>query len=350
MPEMMKSCRLHAVGSFSCDTVEIPVPHGDELLIKVGACGICGSDIPRVFSHGSSNGKYPIAIGHEFSGEVVAVGETADKSLIGAKGAIYPLIPCRICEACAVGEYAMCENYDYLGSRRDGGFAEYCIIPSKWNLIRAEKADMRALAMTEPACVAQHAVRRAGVKAGQLVVIYGAGPIGIMAARWAKIFGAEVLLADIDDSKVEFARAKGFNCANPLTENVPELIRAKNGGRLADAAIEGTGASSALVGCIEAVHFCGTVALLGNPIGNTEIPNKIHSMLLRKELNICGIWNSSRAPLPLDEWKYTVKMMDKGIFEVEDLITDTLKLEEMPQVMEDIRSRTRKTVKAMYVR
>lgn len=113
--EMMKACRLHSVGDFRCDTVEIPVPHGDELLLRVGACGICGSDLPRVFEHGSSNGKYPLTIGHEFAGEVLAVGETADPALIGARGAIYPLI-------------------------------------------RSERASMEALAMTEPACVAQHAL------------------------------------------------------------------------------------------------------------------------------------------------------------------------------------------------
>ena len=127
---MMKAARLHAVGDLRCDGVEIPVPHGKELLLRVGACGICGSDLPRVFEHGSSNGRYPLTIGHEFAGEVVAVGEEADASLVGARGAVFPLIPCRRCASCAVGLYAMCENYDYLGSRRDGGFAEYCLVPS----------------------------------------------------------------------------------------------------------------------------------------------------------------------------------------------------------------------------
>ena len=90
---MMKSLRLHAIGDLRCDEVAIPVPHGKELLVKVGACGVCGSDLPRTYEHGTSNGKYPMAIGHEFSGEVVAVGEEADPSLIGVRAAIFPLIP-----------------------------------------------------------------------------------------------------------------------------------------------------------------------------------------------------------------------------------------------------------------
>lgn len=346
---MMEAARLHSIGDLRCDEVHIPTPRGQELLIRVGACGICGSDLPRVFAHGSSNGKYPITIGHEFSGEVVAVGEDAPQDLIGKRGAVFPLIPCRQCDPCLTGSYAMCEDYDYLGSRRDGGFAEYCLLPSAWHLIPSQNASMEALAMTEPACVAQHAVRRAQVKAGQFLVIYGAGPIGIMAARWAKLFGAEVLLVDIADDKIAFAQGKGLAAVNSLKEDVSEAVRRRHDGKLADAAIEGTGAGPALAGCVRCVRPKGTIALLGNPAGETKLPNEIHSMMLRKEVNIHGVWNSSRAPYPIDEWAYTVRMMDEGKLQVEDLITDRLTLRQLPAAMEAIRTGSRKNVKAMYV-
>ena len=294
----MKAARLHTIGDLRCDEVELPVPHGEELLVRVGACGICGSDLPRVFEHGSSNGKYPLTIGHEFAGEVVQVGEQADPALVGVRAAIFPLIPCRKCDPCVTGNYAMCEDYDYLGSRRDGGFAEYCLIPSAWHLIPSEKASMEELSMTEPACVAQHAVRRAHVQAGQTVVIFGAGPIGILAARWVIIFGAEPILVDISPEKVEFAREKGFRVVNSREENVADAVKKWNGGRLADAAIEGTGAGVVLSNCIECVRAKGTIALLGNPAGETKIPQKLHSMMLRKEVEVHGVWNSSRAPYP----------------------------------------------------
>ena len=349
MADMMKAARLHAIGDLRCDNVEIPVPHGKELLIRVGACGVCGSDLPRTFEHGSSNGKYPLTIGHEFAGEVVAVGEEADASLIGAKGAIFPLIPCRQCDPCVTGHFAMCENYNYLGSRCDGGFAEYCLVPNEWHFIRSNGAAMEALAMTEPACVAQHAVRQSGVEAGQVVVIYGAGPIGIMCARWAAIFGAKPVLVDIAPGKVDFAKEKGFIALNSMTQDIPEEIKKLNGGRLADVAIEGTGASAALVGCVNVIRAGGAIALLGNPMGETKLPLKVHSTLLRKEATVRGVWNSSRSPYPVDEWSYTVRMMDEGVFDPTDLITDRFTLEEMPQVMADIKSGERKIVKAMYV-
>lgn len=343
----MKAARLHKIGDFRCDEVAVPVPHGDELLVRVGVCGICGSDLPRVYVHGTSSGRYPLTIGHEFAGEVVQVGETADPALMGKRGAIFPLIPCRTCNSCVTGNYAMCEHYDYLGSRSDGGFAEYCLIPSAWHLIQSDHADMETLAMTEPACVAQHAVRRARVEAGQFVVIFGAGPIGIMAARWAKIFGAEVLLVDVAADKVTFAREKGFHAVNSQTESVPDAVRCFNHGALADAAIEGTGFGAVINTCVECVRPCGTISLLGNPANDATIPVSIHSMMLRKEITIAGVWNSSRAPYPVNEWRYTVQMMDEGKFICADLITDRLTLEELPCAMDKIRAGTRKIVKAV---
>ena len=127
------------------------------------------------------------------------------------------------------------------------------------------------------------------------------------------------------------------------------VIRNRNGRQLADAAIEGTGASSAFAGCISAVRPLGSIALMGNPMGDTVLPMKIHSMALRKEVSIHGIWNSSRAPYPVDEWAYTVQMMDAGKLIVSDLITTRLTLEELPLAMEQIKSGERKIVKAMVL-
>ncbi len=348
---LMKASRLHAIGDFRTDEVEIPVPVGEQLLMRVKACGICGSDIPRIFQLGTSKQKYPLTIGHEFAGEIVAVGEKADASLIGARGAVFPLIPCRSCDMCQSAHYAMCEDYDYMGSRRDGGFAEYCLLPSAWHFIKSSKPETSdiMLAMTEPCTVAQHAVRKAAVTAGDFVVVFGAGPIGIMAARWATIFGAaKVLMVDVLDEKVAFAKDHGAaHVINGIKENPAEVVKCLNGGRLADVVIEGTGAGPALEQAISCAKSCGQIVLMGNPHKDTTIKLSAHSNILRKELQLNGIWNSHFGNMPINEWNYTVSMMDSGAMQVEDLVTHTCDLDDLPELCRQIYTREVSICKAV---
>jgi L-iditol 2-dehydrogenase len=338
---MMKAARLHSIGDFRVDNVETPTPKGYELLVKVGACGICGSDIPRIYEHGTSNQKYPMALGHEFSGTIVAVGEKADPALISKKGAFFPLIPCNICDPCLSGNYAMCKNYNYMGSRCDGGFAEYCLVPSAWNFVESlnPQTSLSQLAMLEPACVAQHAVRKSKIFPGANIVIFGAGPIGIMGGNWSRLAGGNVLFCDVVDSKVAFAKQKNFMAVNTAKEPLLEAVRQAFNGKLADIAIEGTGYGSALNQAIECLKPFGQIALLGNPASDTLILNKNHSMMLRKELNLCGVWNSHYNNMPINEWRYTVDMMNAGAFDCSDLISHTCSLDELPAMIESIRNK-----------
>ena len=345
----MKAMRLHKIGDFKYEDVELRDIKDDEILMKVEACGICGSDIPRVFELGAHT--FPITIGHEFSGVIVDTARQEDKDIIGKKASVFPLIPCRQCESCETGHYAQCTNYNYLGSRCDGGFAQYCIIPSKWHLIFSENKDVtsEALAMVEPATVAQHAVRRAEVTAGDNVLIFGAGPIGIMAARWAEIFGAKhVILVDIDEQKTEFAKERDLNIVNSLKEDIGDYLEKVTGKKQVDAVIEGTGSSAGFNQSIEYVKPFGTIALLGNPNKNTEIQLANHSHILRKEINIHGVWNSYYASTPRNEWKYTVEMMDQEKFKVDDLITHKAPLDQMERLFTDIYQHNITICKAMY--
>ena len=349
----MKAARLHSIGNFLVDEVPTPKPYGAQLLVKVGACGICGSDIPRIFELGTSRQKYPLTLGHEFSGVIVDVGESADKSLIGRRGAIFPCIPCRKCTPCINGHYAMCEDYDYLGSRSDGGFAEYCLVPGSWHFVESMNPNisMDVLAMVEPCTVAQHAVRKGGITAGSSVLIFGAGPIGIMAGRWASIFGADpVVLVDIADEKVKFATERGMIVLNSMKQDVVAEFIKLNNGKKADIVIEGTGTGEALGQAIEAAKTFGTIVLMGNPHKDTTIKLSQHSNILRKELILRGIWNSHFTEMPVNEWKYTVEMMDKGKMVVEDLITHRCNLDALPQLCKDIYEKKVTICKAIYSR
>jgi L-iditol 2-dehydrogenase len=348
----MKASQEFAIGDFRTVDVPVPQPKGEQLLVKVSACGICGSDIPRIFELGTSKQKYPLTIGHEFGGEITAVGPQADPSLVGKKGAVFPCIPCRKCESCLTADYAMCLDYDYLGSRSDGGFAEYCLVPSAWHFVEAKNPaiDPEALAMVEPCTVAQHAVRKSELRAGNSIVIFGAGPIGIMAARWARIFGAgPVMLVDVVDEKVAFAKEHGEALiVNGIKQNVLEEFKKINNGAPPDVAIEGTGTGAALGQAIECTRTFGTVVMMGNPHKDTTIKLAQHSQILRKELVLRGIWNSHFAATPINEWVYTVRMLDEGKMKVLDLITHRASLDELPKLCEDIYKQRISICKAVY--
>ena len=217
----MNACVLHSIGDLRYETVDDPVLRPGQVLVKIRASGVCGSDIPRVFEKGTYS--FPTIPGHEFAGEIVDAGIGTDKGLIRKRAAVFPLLPCFDCISCRAGKYAQCKSYDYFGSRRDGGFAEYLAVPV-FNLVIVP-ADMpfSHAALAEPMAVALHAIKRAGVKEGDTVAIWGAGPIGIMLASWAKNLGAgKVILIDIDDQRLAFAAGFGFdNTCNSIKSEPP---------------------------------------------------------------------------------------------------------------------------------
>ena len=246
----MKACVLHGIGDLRFEEVPIPEAVVGEVLLKVKASGICGSDIPRVFTKGTYS--FPTIPGHEFAGQIVKAGAGVDESLIGKKAAVFPLIPCMRCSACQIGEYAQCLDYNYLGSRCNGGFAEYVTVPV-WNLVMIPDAlSYEEAAMAEPAAVAVHALRQAGIEIGDSVAIFGAGAIGLMLAQWSKAWGAEnVMLIDIDDGKIRFAREQGFELIWNSRDGDPvEWISRVTEGRGADVAVEGAGVSYTLEQCL----------------------------------------------------------------------------------------------------
>ena len=185
----MKACVLYGIGDLRYEDVENPRPYPGQVLVRVDACGVCGSDIPRVFQKGTY--RFPTIPGHEFSGTVLQCGEGVDARWVGKQVVVFPLIPCRKCVSCQAARYALCEDYGYLGSRSDGAFAEYVVAP-EWNLTPVPPGvSQEAAALTEPAAVAVHALRRAGVDAGDAVMI-SHGPVGLMLGQWARAMGQAV--------------------------------------------------------------------------------------------------------------------------------------------------------------
>ncbi len=305
----MKAVVLTATNTLEIEERPMPAREADEVILRVRAAGICGSDLPRVFS-----GKvyhFPLVLGHEFAGEVV---DAEDPALIGTYAAVFPLLPCRKCAMCAEEEYPLCADYDYYGSRRDGAMEEYLAV-KVWNLIPAPAGlSFEEAAMCEPAAVARHAVMRANLKGGERVLVFGAGPIGLMLGQWAMSMGAaSVAYADIDERKLAFAEQMGFT-------------RQAEGERY-DVIIEGAGAPSALQGAIAAAEPFGRLVLMGNAARDMDIPQPVYQQILRKQLTLSGTWNSSYNSR-INDWKAALEAMASGALNAKALITHTFPLEE----------------------
>ena len=323
----MKAVELVSIGQLERVEKEKPAPKQGEVLLKIMACGICGSDIPRTFVTGSYH--FPTVLGHEFSGEIIELGEGVDQSYLGKKAAVFPLLPCNECDYCRSGNYAQCQNYNYFGSRTDGGFEEYLSVPLFNLVLLDEQVSFEEGAMVEPATVAQHVINKAELSVGDSIAIFGAGPIGVMVAQWAKINGAgKVLLFDIDQTKVDFAKELGFDLVcNSLEIPAEDFIKENLQGKLADVAVEATGSSAAFDQCVQAIRTFGRVVLLGNPHSDMTLKQKSYDQFMRKEGSIVGMFNSVYDRFPKNEWQVTAQAIADKKLNLYPLITHKVLIE-----------------------
>ncbi len=323
------------------DVPDPPRPGPDWALIRVAFSGICNSDIHRGFGGGSY--RYPLIMGHEFSGTVEEPA-AAGRNPRGARVTVFPLIPCRRCIPCQTGDFAQCTDYDYLGSRRDGAFAEavwapdanLLAVPETANAARAAAVGMREAAMTEPCAVALHGVGKLAIRPGDVGAVFGAGPIGNMAAQWMRLRGcAKVFVVDIDERKLALARSMGFSAIDPRQGDPAEAIRARTDGRGADRIVEAVGLPRTFLQAVQAGARFGEVVFLGNIRGTFEVGEKDFSSILRRELTIHGTWNSRFVPEGRNEWTTVLGALGRGI-DAASLVSHTPSLAEGPDVFRRI--------------
>ena len=262
----MKVYRLHGVNKLRYEEIDMPICPQGWAIVKVKAAGICSSDIPRIFTKGTYH--FPTIPGHEFSGIVVNVGNENSAHLIGKKVGVFPLIPCRKCDACSQKQYEMCEHYDYVGSRRDGGFAEYVAVPI-WNLIcLPDNISFEEAAMLEPLSVALHAMKLAKISKGYTVGIIGTGMIGICAGQWAYKLGASnVTIIGRNEAKRSLVENCGLDYIVPHN-NVERLQY--------DAVLEAVGTPKAVEQSILMAKPGGNVIFMGNPSGDILLNQNVY--------------------------------------------------------------------------
>lgn len=281
----MRAAVFEAPGKIAVRECPIPTPGDDEVLIRVAACGICGTD--RHIMHGEFATRPPVIIGHEYAGTVVAVGARVTDLHAGDAVAVDPNIVCGECRPCLRGQVHMCRNLTALGVNRDGGFAEYAVAPRKQCHRLPNGMALRDGALVEPLACCVHGSDLAGVRPGDRVAVIGAGAIGQLLAQLARLSGAAtVLVSDTVAERRELAVSLGADVAWDPTRGDPT----QPGGPLeggADVVIEAVGSRATNRQAIEWAAPAGTVLWFGvTPPGHTvEVePN----LIFEKELRIQG--------------------------------------------------------------
>ncbi|GHU18426.1 hypothetical protein FACS189475_03870 [Betaproteobacteria bacterium] len=296
---------LHNIDDLRYEDIPVPILKPGEALVRVQCAGICSSDISRIFTAGTY--RYPLVPGHEFSGIVEDVRDGRHSSWIGKRVGVFPLIPCFKCPSCSKGLYETCANYDYIGSRRNGAFAQYVAVPV-WNLIELpDNMDFETAALLEPAAVALHAVRMLDFESVADAAVFGTGPIGRLIARWLEIYGIGKVMP--------VGRERSINIS-------------------ADACFEAVGDVAALQNCMEALRPGGQLVLVGNPDAVFNLGQNPYWKILRKQLRMRGSWNS-RFP---GDWNEVVEKIQCGELHLSDLITHGYALPDFWKALEMMRN------------
>lgn len=345
----MKAHVLFGIGDLRYVDVPEPVLRPGEVLVHVCAAGICGSDVERVFRTGTY--RFPTIIGHEFAGEVCRVYDTSLSRWLGKRCGIFPLKPCFRCDNCQCGEYELCTEYDYLGSRCDGGFAEYVAVPA-WNIVELpDTVDFPTAAMLEPAAVAMHALCRSECREGDTLAVVGSGPIGMILCRLALLSGAKMaILVGRTQAKLDLAGRYGIeSLCNSETEDVRETIFQMTGGHGVDIAVEGTGASGPMNLCLDIVRRSGCVVALGNPSDEMRLSRDSYWKVLRRQLRIIGTWNS-RFGTPGDDWSKILTLLSAGKLTLRPLITHWLPFDCLMEGLKIMQDKSACSNKVMLVK
>ena len=346
----MKAYVLEEIGQLAYKDVPTPQLGDDEVLVEVVNAGICGSDIPRIFKTGTYH--FPTIPGHEFAGIVRQAATEANKRFIGKNVGVFPLIPCMECEPCQDMAYEMCKSYNYLGSRTDGGFAEYVAVPV-WNLIELpSEVSFEDAAMLEPTCVALHAVRQADMMEVRSAAVYGCGTIGMLVLQWLAAMGIENIYA-VGTRKEQQELAAGLTTCTFCScheKNPVAYIREQTDGAGVDVVFECVGVSESINNAVSLVRAGGQVVFVGNPAGDITFDKQIYWKILRQQVAIYGTWNSSFTKEREDDWHMAVRAIRTGIIRPSAQITQRFSFDRLHDGLQVMQDKGVFTNKVMVVR
>ena len=324
----MKSLLLSSYNNLEIAEMPVPAVGAGEVLVRVEACGICGSDV-HGYDGGSGRRIPPIVMGHEAAGTVASIGSGVTGFAVGDRVTFDSTVYCGECAFCKRGEVNLCDNRQVIGVscgdyRRHGAFAEYVAVPQRILYQLPDGIAFSEAAMLEAASVALHAVRVSDVKSGETALVIGAGMIGLLTLQAAHAFGcAKVLIADIDETRLKLARDVGadatlFGSGEKIVAEVMKLTS----GRGVDITYEAVGRNETVATAIDCTRKGGTVTLIGNIRPEVTMPLQ---KVVSRQLRLQGSCASA------GEYPQAIELIAAGKIKVGPLITAVAPLEEGPQ-------------------
>ncbi len=331
----MKAAVFHGKHDLRVEEVQMRRPGAGELVIKIEACGVCGTDL-HIYegAEGAAQCVPPTILGHEFSGTVFEVGEGVTNFKPGDRVCADPNDMCGKCYYCRIGKAHFCENMVGIGTTVDGGFSEFCTVREKQVYSIGETLSFAEGAMAEPIACCLHGMDLAGVKTGDTVLITGGGTIGLIMLQLTKLSGAaKIIVIEPVEAKRDMALKLGADMVvDPFGQNVEELLK-KDGGRI-DVSIECVGLKNTVMDAVRYVGRGGTVMMFGLTHPDCEIPLKPFDVFKREivlKASFINPYTQSRA----------VALLQSGKINTRDLITDHIKLDDIKKVFEDKSYRSR---------
>lgn len=327
--QLMKALLLSEYNRLEVVDLPLPRPGQDEALIRVEACGICGSD---VHGYDGTSGRRipPIVMGHEAAGTVAALGPVTGEAVVhlteGQRVTFDSTIFCGHCPFCLQGQMNLCDNRQVLGVsvpdyRRPGAFAEYVTVPTRVIHPIPRHLPFEHAAMVEPLAVAVHAVDLSEIKEGSSAVVVGAGTIGLLVMQAAFSAGCEqVFVIDVDPSRLELAqRLNASAVINAKTADATAEILKLTNGKGVDVALEAVGSSATIKTAVDCVRKGGTVTLIGNVVPTAEIPLQA---VVSRQIRLQGSAASA------GEYPRCIQMLASAEIDVHPLISAVGGLEE----------------------
>lgn len=313
-------------------------PKGREVLIKIVSCAICGSDL-HIFKGKHPSAPLPVTIGHEFSGDVVAVGDAVTNVKAGDRVTVEPVIVCGKCDACRTGHYGYCENISFTYRNGDGAMANYITVQEPYVYKLPDTLSYDAGALIEPLSVATHGVRRADIKLGDKVLVIGGGAIGILIAALCRKNGAaEVVVSDFSDARLDMAMKMGATrVINPGKEDLYQAVNEIAGGKGMDKSFECVGMEATFVQAMMTLRKNGLATIIGifeNP--DIRIPA---TRFITHEIKVQGAQGYC--------WDFPIAIAMANEIKIEQLVTHTFPLNKLQQALETSLDREAGSIKVL---